>query len=299
MDRKPIFDAIAFERGTQPTAAEETRISSAMLKLGVPFKTSPSETAFVPPSGPQGLNRRSVVFGAFRDQLQTLRPLHINVIDDLLDSFGFPLPPLTADPTDFFPIGRTIPIPGSPTRGLASLAPKTKTPTKSAAKVTLISLIGATAALSVNSALDRWEGNKLVPYYDVVKIATNCRGNTKNVDMRRKYTAEECAIINEAQAVAHTTPVIKATPLLTTPTKTQVSHPNQLAAAISFAYNVGTGAYATSSIDRYFDQGYWYTACDSLLLWNKAGGKVVKGLTLRRQWERDLCRTGVPLEYQK
>jgi len=30
-------------------------------------------------------------------------------------------------------------------------------------------------------------------------------------------------------------------------------------------------------------------ACDSLLLWNKAGGKVVNGLTVRRQKERALC----------
>jgi lysozyme len=30
-------------------------------------------------------------------------------------------------------------------------------------------------------------------------------------------------------------------------------------------------------------------ACDSLMSWNKAGGKVVNGLTIRRQKERELC----------
>jgi len=34
-------------------------------------------------------------------------------------------------------------------------------------------------------------------------------------------------------------------------------------------------------------------ACDALLLWNKAGGQVVRGLDRRRQAERALCLRGV------
>ena len=34
-------------------------------------------------------------------------------------------------------------------------------------------------------------------------------------------------------------------------------------------------------------------ACDALLMWNKAGGKVVKGLTKRREAERALCLDGL------
>ncbi len=34
-------------------------------------------------------------------------------------------------------------------------------------------------------------------------------------------------------------------------------------------------------------------ACDALLAWNKAGGRVVQGLTNRRQDERRLCLEGL------
>ena len=34
-------------------------------------------------------------------------------------------------------------------------------------------------------------------------------------------------------------------------------------------------------------------ACEALMLWNKAGGKVVRGLTRRRTAERDLCLEGL------
>jgi lysozyme len=34
-------------------------------------------------------------------------------------------------------------------------------------------------------------------------------------------------------------------------------------------------------------------ACDALLLWNRAAGREVAGLTRRRQRERELCRRGL------
>ncbi|WP_416365688.1 lysozyme [Sphingomonas aerolata] len=72
-------------------------------------------------------------------------------------------------------------------------------------------------------------------------------------------------------------------------------HPNQLAAAISLAYNIGTGGYCGSTVDRRFDAGQWRAACDAFLLWNKAGGRVVNGLDRRRRAERDLCLKDLPL----
>ena len=62
--------------------------------------------------------------------------------------------------------------------------------------------------------------------------------------------------------------------------------PERLAACTSLAYNIGTGAFGVSSICRKTKRQDYAGAADSFLLWNKAGGRVLRGLVLRRQAER-------------
>ena len=58
---------------------------------------------------------------------------------------------------------------------------------------------------------------------------------------------------------------------------------------VSFAYNVGTGNFSSSTllkkVNRNPDD---LTIKDEFLKWNKAGGKVLNGLTNRRNEEADL-----------
>lgn len=61
-----------------------------------------------------------------------------------------------------------------------------------------------------------------------------------------------------------------------------------LDACLSLAYNIGAGGFARSSVVKYMNQKDWCKAADAFLLYNKAGGKVVKGLVARRQRERSL-----------
>lgn len=63
-------------------------------------------------------------------------------------------------------------------------------------------------------------------------------------------------------------------------------------ADLSLAYNVGVGAFCKSSIAAYQNAGHNKDSCDRFLLYNRAGGKVVAGLTKRRQAERKLCLEG-------
>lgn len=44
---------------------------------------------------------------------------------------------------------------------------------------------------------------------------------------------------------------------------------------------------------RRFSAGNWRGGCDAFLMWNKAGGRVVRGLSLRRARERALCLKGL------
>ncbi len=61
---------------------------------------------------------------------------------------------------------------------------------------------------------------------------------------------------------------------------------NQFDACVSLCYNIGTKAFASSSVVRLINQGKMKEAADAFLLWNRAGGRVIQGLKNRRQKER-------------
>lgn len=60
----------------------------------------------------------------------------------------------------------------------------------------------------------------------------------------------------------------------------------QFDALVSFAFNVGMGAFTLSTMNQLLNQGKYKDAADQLLRWNKVKGKVVRGLTERRLTER-------------
>lgn len=66
--------------------------------------------------------------------------------------------------------------------------------------------------------------------------------------------------------------------------------PPRLAAIISFAYNCGLGNYRISTLKKRVDAQDWAGACDEIVKWNKAAGRVLPGLTRRRQAEAALLR---------
>jgi len=72
---------------------------------------------------------------------------------------------------------------------------------------------------------------------------------------------------------------------------TRATTENEFGAFVSLAYNIGVGAFKKSSVLRYFNAGDHTKAADAILMWNKAGGKVLAGLTRRRMAERDLFLT--------
>lgn len=62
-------------------------------------------------------------------------------------------------------------------------------------------------------------------------------------------------------------------------------------AATSLTFNVGCGAMQKSTFFRYLNAGKYEQACYELPRWNKAGGRVLKGLVDRREKEKALCLT--------
>jgi len=127
----------------------------------------------------------------------------------------------------------------------------------------------------------------LKAYRDIVGVWTGCDG-IAYVPANAVFVPAQCDELLERELVKHATGVLACTPLLKAPGRDY-----QRAAAVSLAYNVGVGAYCRSTVDRRFDAARWAEGCAAFAMWNKAGGRVVKGLDNRRKRERETCETNV------
>ena len=63
---------------------------------------------------------------------------------------------------------------------------------------------------------------------------------------------------------------------------------NQFAALVSLAFNCGVRAISNSTLIQLFNEGRPLAAAEQFLRWNKVGGIESRGLTRRRQAEREL-----------
>lgn len=66
------------------------------------------------------------------------------------------------------------------------------------------------------------------------------------------------------------------------------AHQGQFDALVSFAFNVGLGNLQRSSLRMKHNRQEYEAAADEFLKWTKAGGKVLRGLVIRRNDERRL-----------
>ncbi len=72
-----------------------------------------------------------------------------------------------------------------------------------------------------------------------------------------------------------------------------VVNDNQVQALVSFAFNVGVKALEGSTLLKNLNCGQYHSAAAQFVRWNKAGGKILKGLMIRRKKEQDLFLTPV------
>ena len=63
---------------------------------------------------------------------------------------------------------------------------------------------------------------------------------------------------------------------------------NQFDAMVSWVYNLGGGNLSASTLLKVLNAGDYDGVPAQMMRWNKAGGKVLEGLTKRRQAEADL-----------
>ena len=73
-----------------------------------------------------------------------------------------------------------------------------------------------------------------------------------------------------------------------------VDSQSQFDATVSFAFNLGLGNLQSSTLRMKYNRGDIEGAADEFLKWNKAGGKILAGLTRRRVAERALFLSDHP-----
>ncbi len=140
------------------------------------------------------------------------------------------------------------------------------------------------AGASLLAFVSHWEGSEPVAYADRLAhgLPTVCNGHTgPDVRVGDVWTKEQCDAILVKDISEHGAGLLSCT--------TVALNQNQYNALASWAYNVGVGNACKSTLVRKLNAGQYTSACDELLRWDRANGKVIRGLHQRRVAERELC----------
>ncbi|HDT1481321.1 lysozyme [Enterobacter chengduensis] len=133
--------------------------------------------------------------------------------------------------------------------------------------------------------IKQFEGCKLTAYQDSVGVWTIGYGWTQPVD--GKPIRAGMTINQETAERLLKTGLVSYESDVSRLVKVGLTQ-GQFDALVSFTYNLGARSLSTSTLLRKLNAGDYAGAADEFLRWNKAGGKVLNGLTRRREAERDL-----------
>lgn len=137
-----------------------------------------------------------------------------------------------------------------------------------------------TASVLVSIAVDEgFVGNA----YTSVKgdVPTIGFGTTEGVKVGDKITPERALVRLLSDADKFTQAVKKCAPV--------PMYQYEFDAYVSLTYNIGSGAFCNSTLVKKLNTYDYEGACKEILKWDKFKGQPLKGLTLRRQREYNLC----------
>lgn len=143
---------------------------------------------------------------------------------------------------------------------------------------------GAWFMSKVKNLVKEFEGERLTSYKDVAGKWTIGIGHLINNNERHLIGAtispeESNKLFNrDIKTATNTIDRVVHVPL----------NESQYAALASFIFNVGATNFLTSTLLKKLNAGDYSGAANEFLRWNKAGGKVVAGLTRRREAEAKL-----------
>ena len=142
----------------------------------------------------------------------------------------------------------------------------------------IASLVVSAAALV---GIATHEGYRGEAYRDAVGVPTIGFGETAGVKMGDKTTPGRSLVQLLGSTNRHADAIRKciAVPL----------YQHEFDAYVSLSYNIGPGAFCQSTLVKKLNAGDYAGACEEIKRWNRAGGKVLPGLTKRREQEYRLC----------
>lgn len=136
--------------------------------------------------------------------------------------------------------------------------------------------------------IKKFEGCRLAAYRDAVNVWTIGYGCTHYPDGGKVKPGDVCTIdqAEEWLEVLCDDYAKKVASVVKVPVNS-----NQMAALVSFTYNVGVGALKDSTLLSLLNAGNYKGAAAQFDRWVRAGGVVLQGLVRRRAAERKLFET--------
>lgn len=138
--------------------------------------------------------------------------------------------------------------------------------------------------------ISKWEGKENQAYQDIVGVWTICYGHTRTVIPGETRTDEQCRDLLIEEIAEYREGLHQ---YFTPQTRLSRLPAERDAAYTSLAYNVGIRGAGRSTATRRLNKGNIAGGCAALRWWNRAGGRVVRGLVNRRSAEYDLCMIGL------
>ena len=128
--------------------------------------------------------------------------------------------------------------------------------------------------------IKHFEGCELKAYKCPAGVWTIGYGHTKGVEPEDEWSEDHANHMLEVELEEYEGYVSK---YVTAPLGQ-----NQFDALVSWTYNLGGGNLSASTMLKVLNAGEYDEVPNQMLRWNKAGGKVLEGLTRRRQAEADM-----------
>lgn len=156
-------------------------------------------------------------------------------------------------------------------------------------KKTIAGVCLAGVVSSIAAFVAGHEGVENTAYVDPVGVVTVCAGHTRTARLGQTLSDADCKRLLEGD-------LRDAFDALDRTVQVTLSA-GELKAYSSLIFNVGAGNWRKSTLLRYLNQGNRKEACDQLMRWIYAGGRVLPGLVLRRADERTICLDGAGYGY--
>ena len=132
--------------------------------------------------------------------------------------------------------------------------------------------------------IKKFEGCRLKAYQDSVDVWTIGYGHTEGVYEGMEISQHQADIMLGSDLVKYANYINEYV--------TVSLNPNQFDALTSWVYNLGPGNLKSSTMLKVLNEGSYDDVPFQIKRWNKAGGKVLKGLVRRREAEAELFATG-------